>query len=240
MLRSFVSPIRSIGINGVKPLTQYRFLTSSTTLFEGEKKKAKATKAPAAKGLTAAIKSAKKKHATIASAIKKTEAEHKKLAKARKEEEKVRAQQKGLEKKATTDPHSLNSMAFFVKVSGRGITDASEAFKNLSEEERQKYEEAREAYNIKAKSFFTPRPKFAPSPFCKYIKENYVFHETPTKSLKLLSEKWNTLAADEKAKYVVSPEEQKAGRKALQDWKQLRLKEYPKYLEFKENYKFEP
>lgn len=242
MLRSFVTSINPIGYNAVSLVLMRALATKaattttkkSTTKASPKTKKTtkKSTKPPKvdtkAIRLQKKINEAKSAKKNLQQQIKDISTQHKTLSKQRKFEEKARSK-----------IHKLAPGNFYSMFQKKRAGDSVAEFYQFPEEEKAKWIAARDAYWEKAKSYFTPKPKLGANGFAKYVQENYIRGDSLTETMKKLADEWNALSETEKQQYQISKEDKEKYKKALEKWKELRLKEYSDYLKFKENYKVE-
>lgn len=154
--------------------------------------------------------------------------EKRKQAKAKEAKLKAKAKNDKLLEKALKSHRKLSPFNMFVKeLKGNDITTASNEWKELSELQKQEYQDKADEYNQQQAKLYPAKPKAPTFGFAAFMKANYVNDgRDGPQILKDLSRDWNSLTADEKSSYAKDDSEWQQYQNDLKNWKQDRVNIY--------------
>lgn len=219
--------------------------TTKTKSVENDKKKTQALKQKINKEKSALevlkkkLDATSKKHKLKA---KERESKEKQRVKGQKEKEKAkklkveakRKQEKFIAK-ATKPVRRLSAYNYFVKQStdsAKGLENASNAWKALTEEERSGFQKKADEYNEQMLAVYVPKPRAPPSSYASFVKENFPSDNTNFRDANaMLASRWRSLTPAEKGKYEPSKQLKEEYQRKLANWKQQRIKAYEEHGE---------
>ncbi|CAK9439876.1 uncharacterized protein LODBEIA_P39760 [Lodderomyces beijingensis] len=231
------TPIRLLATNGP--------IAVKTTNTKANAKARATTKAKPSKQLTqlqAKLSKAKEAQKQTSEALKLKQQEIKQAIKQRKQKQDLLAKRE--QDKATRKPRPYRLVNLYMNQRKGALQDAHKAISAFSSDERQKWQQAVQEFNRQAARFFTPKPTFGPRNAAqRYLKENLQSigddSHSPAERLTLVMRQWKALPESEKLKYGVDKSQVVEMNRALKDWRNSRVVEYRKYLDFKKNYKLD-
>lgn len=203
-------------------LTQFRNLSvspiRSAAVANAEKEKIKQLKAT--------LKKEKEVLAKLKAQHKKVTQKHKNLAVKRKAE----AAEKKFIAKALKPYRKITGLNVFIKERvGNGATIATigKEWSYLTEAEKADFQTKADAINVENLKIWKPKPTPPANMYAAFVKENWVndgrdFGEVS----KELSAQWKQMTSEQKNAYAPSASDKEAYSKALEQWKENRIKLY--------------
>lgn len=185
-----------------------------------------------------ALKKQKEKTKKLAEQIKKEKiklkaltTKHSDTVKKQKALAKERSQKAKLQKEVFKPVRKIHGFNVFLMEASKSkeytINKGAEAWRNLSDSEKDKYKKEAARVNEERQKLFPPKPKQPATAFASFVRDQWYDSSEPTSEVfKKLCGKWRQLTQSEKDRYQPTSEAKAKFQKDLEQWKQNRLRAY--------------